>query len=221
MDKLKILFATSEAAPYAKTGGLADVSGSLPLALAEEGAVVRVIMPKYRSVKIDGNEAVIGSSEKIWFVENDDYFNRKELYGDKFGDYSDNLDRYQFFCRQALERCIKEGFKPDIIHCNDWHTALIPVYLNTIYKYDPFFAGTKTLFTIHNIAYQGLFAKEEFPKMGLDWALFHIHYFEYYGKINLMKAGIVYSDAVSTVSPTYAKEIETPEYGCEIGRAHV
>jgi starch synthase len=214
MEKLKILFATSEATPFAKTGGLADVSGSLPLALAEEGVAVRLAMPKYRSVKVEGNSAVLSSGEKAWFIENDDYFNRKELYGDRFGEYSDNLDRYSFFSRQVLERCIKEGFKPDIIHCNDWHTALIPVYLNTIYKYDPFFAGTKTLFTIHNIAYQGLFAKEEFPKTGLDWALFHIHYFEYYGKVNLMKAGIVYSDAVSTVSPTYATEIVMPEFGC-------
>jgi len=233
MEKLKVLFATSEAVPFAKTGGLADVAGSLPAALAELGVDVRVIMPKYRSVKVSGSETTVGRNVhpvritkdsaskmdisnrvKVWFVENADYYDRKELYGDKFGDYADNLDRFSFFSRQVLERCIKENFKPDIIHCNDWHTALVPVYLNTVYKYDPFFAKTRTLFTIHNIAYQGLFAKEEFPKMGLDWALFHIHYFEFYGKVNLMKAGIVYADAVSTVSPSYAKEIVTPEFGC-------
>lgn len=214
MERLKILIASSEVMPFAKAGGMAEVVGSLPLALAEMGADVRVVTPKYRSVKADGNGTEIAGGVKVWLVENEDYFNRREMYGDKFGDYSDNLDRYTFFCRQALERCMKEGFKPDVIHCHGWHTALIPVYLNTIYKYDPFFAKTRTLFTIHNIAYQGVFEKDEFPKMGLDWALFHIHYFEFYGKINLMKAGIVYADAISTVSPTYAKEILTREYGC-------
>lgn len=214
MEKLKVLFASSEVVPFAKTGGLADVAGSLPVALEAEDVDVRVIMPKYRSVKIKGDQAKIGKNVKVYFVENDDFYNRKELYGDKFGDYADNLDRFAFFSRQVLERCIKENFKPDIIHCNDWHTALVPVYLNTIYKYDPFFQGTRTLFTIHNIAYQGLFPKEDFPKIGLDWALFHIHYFEYYGQVNLMKAGIVYADAVNTVSPAYAGEILTKEYGC-------
>ena len=214
MDKLKVLFASSEVVPFTKTGGLADVAGSLPLALADLGADVRIVTPKYRSAKVSGSQTTVGSGVKVWFVENDDYFDRKELYGDRFGDYSDNLDRFSFFCRQALERCIKEGFAPDIIHCNDWQTALIPVYLNTVYKYDQFFEHTKTLLTIHNIASQGLFAKEEFPKMGLDWALFHIHYFEFYGQVNLMKAGIVYSDAISTVSPTFAREILTKEYGC-------
>lgn len=214
MEKLKVLFASSEVVPFAKTGGLADIVGSLPVALEALGVDARVIMPKYRSVKADGSRTKIGKDVKVYLVEHDDYFNRKDLYGDKYGDYADNLDRFAFFSRQVLERCIKENFKPDIIHCNDWHTALVPVYLNTIYKYDPFFENTRTLFTIHNIAYQGLFSKDDFPKMGLDWALFHIHYFEFYGNINLMKAGIVYADAVSTVSPTYAREILTKEYGC-------
>ncbi|MCM8790760.1 MAG: glycogen synthase GlgA [Candidatus Omnitrophica bacterium] len=214
MEKLKVLFASAEAVPFAKTGGLADVAGSLPLALADLGADVRLIMPKYHSVKVEGDRTAMDKNVEVWFVENDDYFDRTHLYGDRYGDYADNLDRFSFFSRQVLERCLKENFKPDIIHCNDWHTALVPVYLNTLFKYDPFFSKTRTLFTIHNIAYQGLFAKEEFPKIGLDWALFHIHYFEFYGKVNLMKAGIVYSDAVSTVSPSYAKEILTPEYGC-------
>lgn len=214
MKKLKVLFASSEVVPFAKTGGLADVAGSLPIALGELGVDVRIIMPKYASVKVKGDEAVVGRNIKVYFVENDDYFKRKELYGDKFGDYHDNLDRFSFFCREAVERCKKEGFSPDIIHCNDWQTALIPVYLNTAYKYDPLFEKTKTLFTIHNMAYQGLFNKEEFPKTGLDWELFSINYFEFYDKVNLMKAALVYSDAISTVSPTYAKEILTKEYGC-------
>ena len=214
MAKLKVLIASSEVVPFAKTGGLADVAGSLPLALEKLGMDVRVIMPKYSSVKVEGNSTVIGKDIKVWFVENDDYFGRHHLYGDKFGDYRDNLERFSFFSREVLERCKRENFAPDILHCNDWQTALVPVYLNTMYKFDLFFKNTKTLYTIHNLAYQGLFEKDEFPKMGLDWALFHIHYFEFYGKVNLMKAGIVYSDAVSTVSPTYAREILTKEFGC-------
>lgn len=214
MGKLKVLLASSEVVPFAKTGGLADVAGSLPIALEEAGVDVRVIMPKYASVKSKEDETVIGRAVKVYFVKNDGYFNRKELYGDKFGDYIDNLDRFAFFSREVLERCKRENFKPDIIHCNDWQTALVPVYLNTLYKFDPFFADTKTLFTIHNMAYQGVFPKEDFPKTGLDWALFSIKYFEFYDKVNLMKAGLVYSDAISTVSPTYAKEILTDEFGC-------
>jgi len=214
MAKLKVLLASSEVVPFAKTGGLADVAGSLPLALEELGVDVRVIMPKYASVKVAGNSTKIGKNIPVYFVKNDDYFNRKELYGDKFGDYKDNLDRFAFFSREILERCKKEKFAPDCIHCNDWQTALVPVYLNTLYKYDFFFADTKVLYTIHNMAYQGVFSKEEFPKIGLDWVLFHINYFEFYNKVNLMKAGLVYSDAISTVSPTYAKEILTPEFGC-------
>ncbi len=214
MSKLKVLLAASEVAPFAKTGGLADVAGSLPIALEEMGVDVRIIMPKYGCIKVKGSETVIGKGVKVYFVENDDYFDRKELYGDKFGDYHDNLDRFSFFSKGALERCKREDFSPDIIHCNDWQTALIPVYLNTIYKYDTFFSKTKCLYTIHNLAYQGLFAKDEFPKMGLDWNLFTIEYFEFYDKVNLAKAGIVYSDAISTVSPTYAQEMLTREFGC-------
>lgn len=214
MEKLKVLLASSEAAPFAKTGGLADVAGSLPLALEELGVDVRVIMPKYASIKIDGDETTIGNRVKVYFIKNDAYFKRPELYGDKFGDYKDNLERFSFFSRELIERCKRENFKPDVIHCNDWQAALVPAYLNTIYKYDPFFAKTRVLFTIHNLAYQGLFPKEEFPKTGLDWALFSVDYFEFYDKVNLMKAGLVYSDAINTVSATYAKEILTKEFGC-------
>lgn len=212
---MKVLFVSSEVTPFAKTGGLADVAGSLPSALADAGIDTRVIMPKFASVRIEEDETLAAGGVKVWFVRNDEFYKRKELYGDSFGDYADNLDRFVYFARQVLERCKKENFKPDIIHCNDWQAALIPVYLNTLYKYDPFFNGTtKTLFTIHNLAYQGLFDKEEFPRIGLDWSLFDIKYFEYYGKVNLMKAGLIYADQVSTVSPTYAREILTEEYGC-------
>ncbi len=211
---LKVLLASSEVVPFAKTGGLADVAGALPQALEELGVDVRVIMPKYASVKLKENFGKLGKNVKVYFVENDGYFARPQLYGDKFGDYKDNLDRFAFFSRQVLERAKQENFRPDIIHCNDWQTALVPVYLNTLYKYDPFFASTKTVFTIHNLAYQGLFPKEEFPKTGLDWSLFNIRYFEFYDKMNLMKAGLVYADLLNTVSPTYAEEIQTSEFGC-------
>jgi len=214
LDKLKVLIVSSEVVPFAKTGGLADVAGSLPLALEGLGVDIRVIMPKYACVKAKGNSAKMNNGVTVYFAKNDGYFDRKELYGDKFGDYRDSLDRFAWFSREVLERCKREDFRPDIIHCNDWQSALVPVYLNTTYKYDPFFSDTRVLFTIHNMAYQGIFPKEEFPKMGLDWVLFHIDYFEYYDKVNLMKGGIVYSDAISTVSPTYAKEILTPEFGC-------
>lgn len=214
MAKLKVLIASSEVVPFAKTGGLADVAGSLPIALEELGVDARVIMPKYSCIKTKGDEARIGKGVKVYFVKNEDYFRRKSLYGDKFGDYHDNLDRFAFFSRELLERCKEEDFSPDIIQCNDWMTALVPVYLRTIYKDDPFFEKTKVLLTIHNMAYQGLFAKEEFPKTGLDWSLFNIDNFEYYDKVNLMKAGIIYADAINTVSPTYAEEILTPMGGC-------
>ncbi|MBI4975039.1 MAG: glycogen/starch synthase, partial [Candidatus Omnitrophica bacterium] len=126
MKKLKVLLASSEVVPFAKTGGLADVAGSLSLALEELGCDIRLIMPKYASVKTADDEATIGKGVKVYFVKNDSYFNRAELYGDKFGDYGDNMDRFSFFSREIFERCKREDFTPDIIHCNDWQTALVP-----------------------------------------------------------------------------------------------
>ena len=206
--------ASSEVVPFAKTGGLADVAGALPLALEALGVDARVIMPKYGSIKAGGDSAIIGKNVKVYFVANDGYFSRPELYGDKIGDYADNLERFSFFSKEVFNTLKRENFKPDIIHCNDWQTALVPVYLNTLYKYDPFFSGIKTVFTIHNLAYQGLFAQEEFQKTGLSQSLFNMRCFEFYGKVNLMKAGIVYADMINTVSPTYAEEIQTKEFGC-------
>ncbi len=214
MDALKVALVSSEAVPFAKTGGLADVAGALPIALEELGVDVRVVMPRYSSVKVKEETPTLGKNVRVYFVKNDGYFARPELYGDKFGDYGDNLERFSYFSREALETLKRENFAPDVIHCNDWQTALVPVYLNTLYKYDPFFSGTKTVFTIHNLAYQGLFPKEEYPVMGLDWSLFSIQCFEFFGKVNLMKAAIVYATMINTVSPTYAEEIQTKEFGC-------
>jgi len=213
---MKILFCASEVVPFAKTGGLADVAGSLPLYLKKLKTDVRVCLPKYSSIKIDGTKAKLGKDIPVYFIENDNYFARPSLYGTAQGDYPDNLDRFSFFSKSVLELLKKENFKPDIIHCNDWQTALIPVYLKTIYKNDPFYSGIKTIFTIHNMAYQGTFSKDEYFKLGLGWEYFNMEYLEFYGMINLMKGGLVFSDFITTVSPTYSKEIQTPEFGCKL-----
>ncbi|MBI4335789.1 MAG: glycogen synthase GlgA, partial [Candidatus Omnitrophica bacterium] len=198
---------------FAKTGGLADVSGSLPLALEKMGMDVKVIMPKYKCVKVKGSRTVIGKKTEVLFLESEKYFNRDQLYGDRSGDYPDNLERFAFFSKATLELAKEINFTPDIIHCNDWQSALIPVYLKTIYRGDPFYCGIKTVLTIHNLAYQGLFDKSQFPNTGLDWELFNMDGLEFYDKVNILKGGILFSDAVSTVSPTYAREIQTKEFG--------
>jgi starch synthase len=211
--KMRVLFCSSEVDPYAKTGGLADVAGSLPLALKGLGVDVRIIMPKYRCVKVEGNKDLLKGKVPVYFVENNDYYDREYLYSTPEGDYPDNLDRFVYFCKSALEIARREKFSPDIIHCNDWQTALIPVYIKSIYSQAEFFSNTRTVFTIHNIAYQGLFPAQEWDKTGLPRELFSIQGLEYYGKINLMKGALMFSDYITTVSPTYSKEIQTPEYG--------
>lgn len=210
---MKIAMCASEVVPFAKTGGLADVAGALPSALEKLNHEVVVIMPGYKSVAGAGKDAKLGENVKVYFIENDKYFNRPGLYGEKAGDYPDNLDRFSFFCKKALDLLKKINYKPDVIHCHDWQTSLIPVYLKTIYKDRPFYKKIKTVLTIHNIGYQGLFNKEEFSKMGLDWSLFNMENLEFYDKINILKGGIVFSDIINTVSPTYSKEIMTTQQG--------
>ncbi|MFH1269937.1 MAG: glycogen synthase GlgA [Candidatus Omnitrophota bacterium] len=220
---MKIAICASEVVPFAKTGGLADVTGALPLDLESLNQEAIIVMPRYKSIqepkfslrrlKADISYTVIGKNTKVYFIENDGYFNRDALYGDKAGDYKDNLDRFSYYSRKVLELLKEIGFRADIIHCHDWQSALIPVYLKTIYKDDIFYKNTRTVFTIHNIGYQGLFPKEEFPKLGLDWKFFNMEMLEFFDKINLLKGGIVFSDIVNTVSPTYSKEIQTKEFG--------
>ncbi|KPK41306.1 MAG: glycogen synthase [Omnitrophica WOR_2 bacterium SM23_29] len=210
---LKVLMVSSEVFPFSKTGGLADVVGSLPSAIHNLGLDIRVATPRYKSVKVYGNEARLNNDVPVYFVEHEGYFMRDNLYGTKAGDYPDNLDRFAFFSKKVLEVLKDLDFKPDIIHCNDWQTALIPVYLKTIFKDDPFYKGTKTIFTIHNIGYQGLFPKEGFPKTDLPWELFNINGLEFYDKVNILKGGLIFSDIITTVSPTYSKEIQTKEFG--------
>lgn len=220
---MKILFCASEMVPFAKTGGLADVAGALPLALEELNQDVIVVLPKYKSIqdgkfnirrlKDDISYAVIGKKIKVYFIDNGAYYQRDSLYGDKGGDYPDNLDRFSYYSKRALELLKEIKFKPDIIHCHDWQSGLIPVYLKTVYAQDPFYKKINTVFTIHNIGYQGLFPKNQFPRLGLDWSLFNMEMLEYYGQINILKGGIVFSDLITTVSPTYSKEIQTKEFG--------
>ncbi|MFA5063394.1 MAG: glycogen synthase GlgA [Candidatus Omnitrophota bacterium] len=220
---MKIVMCASEVVPFAKTGGLADVAGALPLALEKEGQEVIIIMPRYKEIdaaKFNLKPAkpgilsgTTGKKIKVYFIENEGYFNRNGLYGDKNGDHPDNLERFSFYCRKALDLLKDIDFKPDIIHCHDWQSSLIPVFLKTIYAKDAFYRKIHTVLTIHNIGYQGLFPKDEFPKLGLDWNLFNMEGLEFYGKVNILKGGMVFADAINTVSPTYAKEIQTKEFG--------
>lgn len=236
MKPIKILFASSEVNPFAKTGGLADVSSSLPAAFVSQGYEVVVVMPMYRSVmerafKLKQVEKVleipfrgrllktkifhseIESNLLIYFIKKDEFYDRSMLYGTAEGDYFDNADRFIFFSRAVLNLGKLIEFQPDIIHCNEWQTALVPVYLKSSYKDDPFFRSTRTVFTIHNLAYQGIFPREYMTVSGLTPELFSLKGLEYYGQMNFMKGGILFSDIVTTVSAKYAEEIKTPEYG--------
>jgi starch synthase len=208
---INVLFCASEVAPFAKTGGLADVAGSLPVALGKLGLRVAVVMPRYRG--ITASKKKLSANVTVHFVENEAYFNRAALYGNDGGDYADNLERFAFFSRAALALARETGFRPDIVHAHDWQTALIPVLLRSKFSQDPFFQRSKTLLTVHNLAYQGHFPASQYPKLGLEPGLFSLNGFEFYGKINLLKAGLLYADAVNTVSPTYAREIQTKECG--------
>ncbi|MGD0336949.1 MAG: glycogen synthase GlgA [Candidatus Omnitrophota bacterium] len=220
---MKIVIAASEMVPFAKTGGLADVAGALPLALEKLGAEVVMVLPRYQSIsdtkfkierlKDDISCSVIGKSIKVYFIENDAYFGRESLYGDKNGDYKDNLERFSYYCKRTLTLLKEINFKPDIIHVHDWQACLIPVYLKALYAKEPFYKNIRTVLTVHNIGYQGLFPKEEFPKTGLDWSLFTMEGLEFYDKLNILKGGMVFSDIINTVSPTYSREIQTKEFG--------
>ncbi len=228
---LKILMAASEAVPFAKTGGLADVLGSLPKALMQEGADVRVIMPKYGTippllrekirhmetlyVKISWKNQYCGiqmaelNGVTFYFIDNDMYFKREELYG-----FSDEAERFAFFCRAALDVLPLIDFQPDILHCHDWQTGMIPVLLEAQYRHLDFYKQMSTVFTIHNLKYQGAFSIPLFKDLfGLDDRYFDADKLEFYGGASFLKGGLVYSHALTTVSSTYADEIQTGYYG--------
>ena len=232
---MRILLASSEVAPFAKTGGLADVAGALPKALAKLGHDIRVVLPRYRgvdpvkfqlrqvftslSVPAAGRsadatiwEGAIGAVP-VYFVGHDGYFNRDALYQTPDGDYPDNAERFAFFSRAVLEMTRALDFLPDIYHCNDWQTGLVPTYLRTSLQGAREFQAAGVLFTVHNLGYQGLFGPEALAMANLGQELFNPFGLEFYGKVNLLKAGLVFADLITTVSRKYSQEIQTEEFG--------
>lgn len=235
---MNIILATSEAVPFAKTGGLADVCGALPGEIARLGHQVTLMLPAYRSareaglplestgVQISvpiGSKTATGqllsarlpdSDVQVYLVEQNDYYDRPELYRNGNADYVDNCERYVFFSRAVLEAVRLLELKVDLIHANDWQTGLIPAYLKIEYRGLPGYEQIATLLTIHNMAYQGQFWHWDMLLTGLDWKYFNWQQMEFYGKLNLLKTGLVFADAINTVSPNYAEEIQTSEQGC-------
>ncbi|NSW90983.1 MAG: glycogen synthase GlgA [Firmicutes bacterium] len=233
-NKLKILFVSAEVSPFAKTGGLADVAGSLPKALTQMGNDVRIVMPRYRDIAGNmkyvtdfpirmGNitkTCIIRETEMIanaeagrvnvpaYFVDSYDYYDREGIYC-----HPDDGERFAFFCNAVIEMLPKINFKPDIIHCNDWHTGPICMLLKEKYAKYSFYSGIATLYTIHNLEYQGNFPKEALRLFNIGDEVFIPDKVEFYGMFNFMKSGLVYADIINTVSETYAKEIQTPQYG--------
>ena len=232
--RLKVLFVTSEAAPFAKTGGLADVSGALPRALRERGIDVRVVMPLYAGFDWNALQRLEGvirvpmwwgvaraglrlgklprSDVPVYFLEYHRYFDRLHLYGPPGDGYPDNLERFTFLSRGALEVCRALNFVPDVIHANDWQTALVPVYVNTVEWAKPLH-GAASVFSIHNMAYQGVADGGSMFVTGLGREHYNSTEFEHFGSLNLMKAALRHATLLSTVSPTYAQEIQTPAFG--------
>jgi starch synthase len=230
---MHIAFAASEGVPFSKTGGLADVVGALPRALATQGHQVSVYLPRYRQTKLTDPEIVVNSitvpfddryrfcsvvaggrqaGVRYYFVDYPPYFDRDALYGAAIGDYPDNAERFALFSRAVIEGSKIIG-APDVFHCHDWQAALVPILLRTLYVQDPAFHGTATVFTIHNMGYQGLFPPEILPLLMLPWDLFTITKMEFFGQVNFLKGALVYSDYVTTVSRKYSQEIQTTEYG--------
>jgi starch synthase len=234
---MNVAFVASEVVPFAKTGGLGDVAGALPRALQNEGHSVSVFMPGYRRVWSVGAEIVPtgltvraqigartveghihesrlpGSHVRVYLIEQPRYFDRDGLYGERGKDYEDNCERFIFFNRAVLEAIQALHLRPDVVHCNDWQSGLIPVYLKTLYRRVPELAAAGTLLTIHNLAYLGLFWHWDMALTGLDWDLFNWRQLEFHGKLCFMKAGLVFADMINAVSPTYASEIQTSRFG--------
>ena len=232
---MKIAFVASEGVPFSKTGGLADVVGALPQALASIGHQVDVILPRYRTTQpgpVDSPARSVtvplssgfkfasfqaprsaAGGVQTYLMDCPELFDRDGLYTSGGQDYPDNALRFAAFSMGSLEFLKRFSEPPDVIHCHDWQSALAPVYLRTLYKSDPFWENTSTLFTIHNIGYQGLFPAGTLSEISLDKGLFTVDGLEYYGKINLLKGGMIFSDSISTVSQKYAQEIQTEEFG--------
>jgi starch synthase len=209
---VKIAYLSCEVAPFSKTGGLADVAGSLPAALGLLGCEVLVLTPRYRG--LPKGEKDIAPGVKAVFIENDAHFDREGIYGTPRGDHPDNFERFLFYSRRSLEVLKERGFKPDVLHANEWQTVFAILDLKTGIVKGDFFKNTKTFFTIHNLAYQGLFGLEKFRKAGYGAKALSKDGIEIWGEGNLLKGAIHYSDVLTTVSPTYAKEIIGKVQGC-------
>ncbi|OGR93378.1 MAG: starch synthase [Elusimicrobia bacterium RIFCSPLOWO2_01_FULL_59_12] len=235
---MKILFAASECVPFCKTGGLADVIGALPKALRKKRHDVRVILPKYKSIRVHeyglkeirehvrvpvGPRMEAGglwtakteSGVPVIFISHEGYFGRPGLYCSAEGDYADNPERFIFFSRAVLEACKAIDFRPDVIHGHDWQTGLVCAYLRLQKQADAFFQRTASVFTIHNIAFQGVFPKETMDLAGFPWSEFTQDKLEFYDHLSFLKTGLTYADALTTVSPTYARQIQS---SAEFGR---
>ena len=225
---VSILMVGAEALPFSKTGGLADVLGALPLALGKLGHRVTLVTPKYRSVQAQGTtrtiqvsgavaetrliEQPLAENVRAVLVDRPELFDRDSLYG-AGGDYPDNPRRFAFLCRAALEYALQSGEAFDILHAHDWQAGLAPVYLRTRYADEPRLSAMTAIFTIHNLAYQGNFPPDWLAPLELGPEMLSMDAMEYWGQISLLKGGIVFSDSITTVSPTYAREIQTKEYG--------
>ena len=231
-EPLRVLLVATEVNPYSKTGGLGDVAGSLPKALRDRDVDIRVVLPKYKTIPEElitdakllstftvhlswrAQEAKIymldeyGDGASVYFIENDFYFARDSYYG-----YGDDFERFAFFSKATVEMLSHVGFQADILHFNDWHTGLGPTYLRDVYRGFTYYSKIKSLFTIHNLHYQGVFGREILWNVGLNDGYFTGGDLEFFGNISYLKAGILHADAVSTVSETYAAEIQTPSYG--------
>jgi starch synthase len=228
---MRILFVASEGLPFSKTGGLADVIEALPKALVAQGHEVAVVLPRYRGTKADTPiipsltiplggrlrfpaiaDGTLLDGVRYFFVDDPAYFDRDALYGTAAGDYPDNAERYSEFCRAAIELS-KHAWPTDVFHCHDWQTGLLPVLLRTAYGDDNVVRDLPVVFTIHNMGYQGQFRRDVLARAGIPDVLFSPAALEFFGNVNLLKGGLVYSDYLTTVSRRYAQEIQTPEFG--------
>jgi len=228
---MEILFVASEVAPWSKTGGLGDVAAALPDALAARGHAVSIVTPRYgtidparlglaplhRAVRVKGEATTLWVKKgraPVYFVEHERLFgSRRGLYGDGQHDYPDNAERFAYLARAALALPAALGLRPRIVHVNDWQTGLVPFLLRQEHGDDPALAGARTVFTIHNLAYQGVFPKQVVPALGLPWHVFRWDQMEFHDHLSFLKAGLVFADALTTVSPTYAREILTHQAG--------
>ena len=232
---MKILIASAEMSPLMSTGGLAEVAAALPRALRAAGHDVRVALPGWPALDADtrGNAVgtciaemgthtqygafsegrVPGTDIPLYVVSHDGFFARAEPYGSKENEYHDNAERFCFFSMAIADGMPQTGWQPDVVHAHDWHTAALPLLLATRYADHPYWRGVRTVFTIHNLAFQGRYGADKLVSTGLPEELFHNGAIEYHGDLNLMKGAVLLSDRVTTVSPRYAQEIQTPEYG--------